>query len=62
MKKISKKYALRIQNHLQKAKEIIDQVREISDDGEISMDIEIAENCVGYLDEILIAINNTILD
>jgi hypothetical protein len=62
MKKISKKDALRIQNHLQKAKEIIDQVREISDDGEISMDIEIAENCVGYLDEILIAINNTILD
>ena len=62
MKKSSKKDALRIQNHLQKAKEIIDQVREISDDGEISMDIEIAENCVGYLDEILIAINNTILD
>lgn len=62
MKKISKKDALRIQNHLQKAKEIIDQVREISDDGEISMDIEIAENCVGYLDEIFIAINNTILD
>lgn len=62
MKKISKKDALRIQNHLQKAKEIIDQVCEISDDGEISMDIEIAENCVGYLDEILIAINNTILD
>lgn len=62
MKKISKKDALRIQNHLQKAKEIIDQVREMSDDGEISMDIEIAENCVGCLDEIIIAINNTILD
>lgn len=62
MKKISKKDALRIQNHLQKAKEIIDRAREVSDDGEVSMDIEIAENCVGYLDEILIAINNTILD
>lgn len=53
MKKISKKDALRIQNHLQKAKEIIDRAREVSDDGEVSMDIEIAENCVGYLDEIL---------
>lgn len=62
MKKISKKDALRIQNHLQKAKEIIDRAREVSDDGEVSMDIEIAENCVGYLDEILITINNTILD
>lgn len=62
MKKISKKDALRIQNHLQKSKEIIDRAREVSDDGEVSMDIEIAENCVGYLDEILIAINNTILD
>lgn len=38
MKKISKKDALRIQNHLQKAKEIIDRAREVSDDGEVSMD------------------------
>lgn len=62
MKKISKRDAERILNHLQKAKEIINQQREKSNDGEISMDIDIAENCISCLDEILIAVNNTILD
>ncbi len=62
MKKIYRKDALRIQKYLCKTKLIIDAAREKSDDGEIIMDIDIAENCVGYLDEILIAINNSILD
>lgn len=62
MKKISNRDAERILNHLQKAKEIINQQREKSNDDEISMDIDIAENCVSCLDKILIAVNNTILD
>lgn len=62
MKKISDKDAKRILAHLQKARAIIEKAQEISDDGEISMNIDIAERCVGHLDEILIAINNTVLD
>lgn len=62
MKKINKRDATRIENYLRKAREIIEKAQVDSDDGEISMDIDIAENCIGHLDEILISINNTILD
>ena len=62
MKKICNKDAQRILSHLQKARMIIEKAQESSDDGEICMDINIAESCIGHLDEILIAINNTVLD
>lgn len=62
MKKISNKDAQRILAHLQKARMIIEKAEDASDDGMISMDIDIAEGCIGHLDTILIAINNTVLD
>lgn len=62
MKKISNKDAKRILAHLQKARMIIEKAREASDDGEISVDIDVAESCIGHIGEILVAINNTILD
>lgn len=62
MKKIYDREAMRILAHLQKARAIIEKAQEDSDDGEIAMNIDIAEDCVGCLDEILIAVNNTILD
>lgn len=62
MKKITNRDAQRILSYLQKARMIIEKAQEASDDGEISMDIDIAESCIGHLDEILIAVNNTILD
>lgn len=62
MKKINNNDAKRILAHLQKARAIIEKAQTESDDGEISIDIDIAEECIGHLDEILISINNTILD
>ena len=62
MKKISNNDARRILAHLKKARLIIENAQTQSDDGEISMDINIAEECIGHLDEILISINNTILE
>lgn len=61
MKKISKRDAERILSHLEKAKSIINQNREKSDDGEIFMDENIAQECIDRVSEILIAINNTVL-
>ena len=62
MKKIGNNDAMRILAHLQKARAIIEKAQAASDDGEISMDTNIAEECLGHLDEILISINNTILE
>lgn len=62
MKKIGNTDAKRILEHLKKARAIIENAQTQSDDGEISMDINIAEQCIGHLDEILISINNTILE
>ena len=62
MKRICNRDANRILAHLQKARAIIEKAQTDSDDGEISMNIDIAEDCVGCLDEILISINNTVLD
>ena len=61
MKKISKRDAERILSHLKKAKIIINQNRELSDDEEICMDETIAQDCIDMLSEIMIAINNTVL-
>ncbi len=60
MKKISNADAMRILAHLQKARAIIEKVKSVSDDGETYMDNHIADDCIGSIDEILIAINNTI--
>ena len=62
MKKISDRDAKRILAHLQKARDIIEKAQELSDDGEISMSVDIAEDCLADLDEILITINNTVLE
>lgn len=47
-------------NNREKARDIIEQAKSKSDDGEILMDSDIAENCIGNINEILIAINNTV--
>jgi hypothetical protein len=60
LKKINNRDAERILSHLQKARDIIEQAKSKSDDGEILMDSDIAENCIGNINEILIAINNTV--
>ena len=62
MKRINNNDAKRILAHLQKARAIIEKVEAASDDGEVFMDTGIADECVGPLDEILVAINNAILD
>ena len=62
MRRISNKDADRIISHIIKAAQIIQSAQEKSDDGEICMDIDRAETCAGKVQEILIAINNTILD
>lgn len=62
MKRISDRDADRIIAHIIKAAQIIQLAQEESDDGEICMDIDRAETCAGKVQEILIAINNTILD
>lgn len=61
MKKINKRDAERILSHLRKAKSIINQNRELSDDEEICMDENIAQDCIDMLSEIMIALNNTLL-
>lgn len=61
MKKINKRDAERILSYLEKAKLIINQNRERSDDREIFMDEDIAQECIDCVSEILIAINNTVL-
>ena len=62
MKRISNRDADRIIAHIIKDGKIIEAAKEQSDDGEICMDIDRAETCAGKVQEILIAINNTILD
>lgn len=62
MKKITNRDAQRILSYLQKARMIIEKAQEASDDGEVFLDENIAYACIGHVDEILIALNNTVLD
>lgn len=62
MKKISNRDAMRVLAHLQKARGIIEKLKESSDDGEIEMDSKIAEDCIGHIAELEILLNNTLYE
>lgn len=53
---------MRVLAHLQKARGIIEKLKESSDDGEIEMDSKIAEDCIGHIAELEILLNNTLYE
>lgn len=60
MRKINNKNTERILNHLRRVREIIADAQSKSDDGEVFVDVQSAENILSMLCEIEILANNSI--